>query len=100
MKFMQRSNLHVDVLKQKLAPKLYEYVEKAKEELAYGWYIDLPHNQDSIDVNIEYHLRMLVARMTAKMFMGNPTCRNLEWLKVAVDFSLNLASYNLTLKNV
>ncbi|KAJ5096591.1 hypothetical protein N7456_007312 [Penicillium angulare] len=53
---------------------------------------------DWIEVNIGHHLRSLIARMTAKTFMGNPTCRDPEWLKIAVDFSLNLASYNFTVK--
>ena len=43
MQFLFHSNLHLDVLKKKLTPELYNYVDKAKEELAYGWHRDLPH---------------------------------------------------------
>ena len=43
MQFLYHSNLHLDVLKKKLIPDLYNYVDKAKEELVYGWERDLPH---------------------------------------------------------
>ncbi|KAJ5657926.1 cytochrome P450 [Penicillium longicatenatum] len=98
MQFLFHSNLHLDVLKKKLTPELYDYVNKAKEELAYGWHRDLPHNHDWTEIPIEHHLRMLVARMTAKVFMGNPTCRDPEWLKISVDFSVDLFTTAFTIK--
>ena len=33
---------------------------------------------------------MLVARATAKVFLGHPTCRDSEWLRLSVDFSVSL----------
>ena len=33
---------------------------------------------------------MLVARMTAKVFMGKPVCRDPEWLKISIDFSIDM----------
>jgi len=41
--FLLDSHLHVDVIKKKLNPELYAYVEKAKEEMDYGWKLDVPH---------------------------------------------------------
>lgn len=41
---------------------------------------------------------MLVARMTAKVFMGHPVCRDNEWLKISVDFSVDLFTTAFTLK--
>jgi ent-kaurene oxidase len=43
MDFLLHSNLHLDVLKKNLTPELYKFVDKAKEELAFGWHLDLPH---------------------------------------------------------
>jgi cytochrome P450 len=35
-------------------------------------------------------MRMLVARMSAKIFLGHPACRNPAWLKLSIDFSITL----------
>ncbi len=32
---------------------------------------------------------MLVARMSAKIFLGEPACRDLEWLRVSLDFTID-----------
>ncbi|PWY88591.1 cytochrome P450, partial [Aspergillus sclerotioniger CBS 115572] len=107
MQFLYHSNLHLDVLKKKLTPELYTYVDKAKEELVYGWERDLPHTDadyfcfNSIEwtpVPIEHLLRMLVARMTAKVFMGAPTCRDPDWLRISIDFSVDLFTTAFTIK--
>ncbi|ODA81013.1 hypothetical protein RJ55_03974 [Drechmeria coniospora] len=98
MEFLFRSNLHLDVLKMKLTPELYRFVDEAKEELAYGWHRDLPRADDWTEVNIEHRMRMLVARMTAKVFMGEPTCRDPEWLKISNDFSVDLFTTAFTIK--
>ncbi|PCG93869.1 Cytochrome P450 [Penicillium occitanis (nom. inval.)] len=96
MDFLLHSNLHLDV--PKLIPELYKFVDKAKEELAFGWHLDLPHTDDWTEVSIEHHLRKLVARMTAKVFMGNPTCRNPEWLEISIEFSVDLFTTAFTVK--
>ncbi|KAL4905009.1 hypothetical protein BDW74DRAFT_178574 [Aspergillus multicolor] len=98
MQFLYHSNLHIDVLKKKLTPNLYPYVDKAKEEMVYGWERDLPHTDDWTPIPIEHHLRKLVARMTAKVFMGSPTCRDPEWLRISVDFSVDLFTTAFTIK--
>ncbi|KAJ5101066.1 hypothetical protein N7456_007118 [Penicillium angulare] len=98
MQFLFHSNLHLDVLKKKLTPELYKYVDKARRELAFGWKKDLPQADDWTEVPIEHHLRTLVARMTAKVFMGSPTCRDPEWLKISVDFSVDLFTTAFTIK--
>ncbi|RAH55104.1 cytochrome P450 [Aspergillus piperis CBS 112811] len=98
MQFLYHSNLHLDVLKKKLIPDLYNYVDKAKEELVYGWERDLPHTDEWTLVSIEHHLRMLVARMTAKVFMGAPTCRDPDWLRISIDFSVDLFTTAFTIK--
>lgn len=49
-------------------------------------------------INIEYVMRMLVARMTAKIFMGEPVCRDPEWLKISIDFSIDMFKTTFGLK--
>lgn len=43
-------------------------------------------------------MRMLVARMSAKIFMGYPACRNLDWLKLSIDFSIDLFTAAFSLR--
>jgi len=43
-----------------------------------------------MEVDIQNIIRMLVARATAKVFLGYPTCRDSEWLHLSVDFSVSL----------
>lgn len=40
--FLMHSNLHANVLKQKLIPELWKWVDKAADEMAYGWSLDIP----------------------------------------------------------
>lgn len=35
-------------------------------------------------------MRMCVARMSAKIFLGHPACRDMEWLNLSIDFSIDL----------
>lgn len=34
-------------------------------------------------------LQRLVARMTSRVFVGTPTCRNPEWLRLSIDFTID-----------
>ncbi|KAI0482757.1 cytochrome P450 [Xylariaceae sp. FL0804] len=98
MDFLKHSDLHVKVLKNKLIPELYKYTDLAQVELAYGWHLDVPQSDEWTEVFIEHILRMLVARMTAKVFMGSPVCRDPEWLRISIDFSVDLFTTAFTMK--
>ena len=43
-------------------------------------------------------MRMLVARMSAKVFMGYPACRNEEWLKISIAFTIDMFVAAFTLR--
>ncbi|KXX73114.1 Ent-kaurene oxidase [Madurella mycetomatis] len=96
--FLHHSNLHIDVLKKKMQPELYKYVDMAKEEMEYGWNIELPQTDDWTEVCMEKVLRTLVARMTAAVFLGSPTCRDPQWLKISIEFSVDLFTTAFTMK--
>lgn len=42
---MTESNLHFRVIQNKLTAELPKYLDIAKEELDYGWNIEVPHSQ-------------------------------------------------------
>ncbi|CAN8100048.1 unnamed protein product [Discula destructiva] len=98
VEFLIHSNLHVKVLREKLIPELWKFVDMARVEMVHGWDLDVPEVNDWEAVNIEYVMRMLVARMTAKIFMGHPVCRDPEWLKISIDFSIDMFKTTFGLK--
>ncbi|KAF1994165.1 cytochrome P450 [Amniculicola lignicola CBS 123094] len=87
---MIESDLHFRVIQNKLAPELSKYLDIAKTELEYGWAIDIPQPVEWQEVDVQQMMRMLVARMSSKIFLGHPACRNLEWLQLSIDFSIDM----------
>lgn len=43
--FLNRSDLHAQVMKRKLAPELSKFLKIASKELDYGWNIDVPKTE-------------------------------------------------------
>lgn len=43
-------------------------------------------------------MRNLVARMSAKIFMGYPACRDEEWLKISIEFTIDMFVAAFTLR--
>ncbi|KAI4597404.1 hypothetical protein KJ359_004510 [Pestalotiopsis sp. 9143b] len=84
------SDLHVHVLSRKLNPDLPRYVQLAYDEFEYGWDKDVPQPEEWTKVDIQNSMRMLVARMSAKAFVGEPTCRDPVWLGLTLNFSMDL----------
>lgn len=70
----------------------------ALEELNYGWDKDMPNPSEWTEVDIQQAMRMLVARMSAKVFVGNPTCRDPRWLGLTINFSMDLFLAGFTLR--
>ncbi|POS70322.1 hypothetical protein DHEL01_v211284 [Diaporthe helianthi] len=87
--FLNRSDLHAQVMKRKLTPELSKFLKIASKELDYGWNLDIPQTEDWAEVDIQQISRMLVARMSARMFIGLPACRDAEWIKVTIDYTMD-----------
>ncbi|KAG8156340.1 hypothetical protein KVR01_013792 [Diaporthe batatas] len=87
--FLNRSDLHVQVMKRKLAPELSKFLKIASQELDYGWDLDVPQPEDWAEVDVQQISRLLVARMSARIFLGLPACRDPEWIKVSLDYTMD-----------
>ncbi|KAK3951399.1 cytochrome P450 [Pseudoneurospora amorphoporcata] len=102
--FLLTNNLHVDVLRKKLTPELWKFIDSASTELSHGWDISLPlrdlatNGNEWVKIDFERTVRDLVARMTAKVFLGDPACRDETWLGISVDFSIDLFTASFTMK--
>ncbi|KAK2598781.1 hypothetical protein N8I77_012168 [Diaporthe amygdali] len=86
------------VLKDKLIPELWKYVDMARDEWAYSWLLEPSDTTKWVGVNLEYTVRMLVARLTATVFMGHPVCRDPEWLKISLELSVDMFKTTVRLK--
>jgi hypothetical protein len=110
MNIILRNNLHFRTLVEKVTPNLNFLTRPLQEELDYAVEKDLPEceskistaphytQQDSlitlaIDqwVSIKpYHVILrLVSRISARIFLGLPLCRNEEWLEISTEFTEN-----------
>jgi ent-kaurene oxidase len=74
----------------RLSPEVSKYIDMAHEEFIYAWSIDMPDPPTWTEVDIQQAIRTLVARMSAKVFVGHPTCRDPQWLDLTMNFSVDL----------
>ncbi|CAG9982017.1 unnamed protein product [Clonostachys byssicola] len=98
--FLHYSNLHVQVMKRELSPKLSKYLEWAAEEVNYAWHIDVPEADDWVEVDIQEVVRKLVARMSARIFLGQSAARDEDWINVSVDFTIDAFTTAFVLRMV
>lgn len=98
MEFAMETNLHIRVLSNKLTPELSRYLDISRSELEYAWDLEVPQADDWTEVDIQHILRMLIARMTGRIFMGIPACRDPEWINLTIDFAIHLFTAAFSLK--
>ncbi|KAI0809657.1 cytochrome P450 [Xylaria sp. FL0064] len=92
------SRLHVRTVQSTIATDLKKYLDIAKGELDYAWGLHIPNAQDWQEIGISKAVKILVARMSAKVFVGHPACRNEQWLKVSVGYTMDVFKTAFTLR--
>lgn len=80
------SHLSHAVVKTKLVPRLPGFIPIIEEELNHGFEREFPDCKDrwvNIDLNnVALHV---ISRITARLFVGFPLCRNEDWIKLNED---------------
>ncbi|RAL64941.1 hypothetical protein DID88_001532 [Monilinia fructigena] len=62
-----------------------------QDELEYATIKDLPDCEDKWVMIRPYHsILRLVSRISARIFLGLPLCRNEEWLEISTEFTENV----------
>ncbi|GIC94709.1 cytochrome P450 [Aspergillus udagawae] len=82
--------LHTYVLQTELTPRLGNLIHIVKSELDFALARELPSNltvDDWTPVCIYDVILRIVARISARIFVGLPTCRNEEWLNLSIHFT-------------
>jgi cytochrome P450 len=71
-----------------LTPNLGSLISTIEEELQFAIKQEMPSiHEDWKDVSIYDIILHLVARISARVFVGQPTCRNQEWLDTSIRFT-------------
>ncbi|KAF2704104.1 cytochrome P450 monooxygenase-like protein [Pleomassaria siparia CBS 279.74] len=90
MNIILKSNLHFRALQEKLTPNLNKLTGPMIDELNYAIRMELPECKDQWVAMKPYHsILRLVARVSARIFLGQPLCRNEEWLEISTEFTEN-----------
>lgn len=87
---MRTSDLHRRALQRKLTPSLGTLIPSLKDELEYAMKMDVPKAEDWTPIRINEQTVKIVARISARIFVGPELCRNPEWLYLSIHFTKNL----------
>jgi len=85
------SNLHFRLLQTRLTPNLGSMVMRMRDEMEFAMKTDFPNCKDDWIAIKPYHdILRIVARISARVFLGLPFCRNEEWLETSVEYTENV----------
>ncbi|KAI1465653.1 cytochrome P450 [Daldinia caldariorum] len=91
MHVILRNNLHFRTLQVKLTPNLNSLTKPMQEEVNFAVEKELSDSEDEWVTIEPYHTVLdLVARVSARIFLGKPMCRNSEWLEISTQFTENV----------
>ncbi|KAI0008536.1 cytochrome P450 monooxygenase [Xylariaceae sp. FL0662B] len=92
-------DLHTRIIQQKLTPALSSLIPVMKSELDFALGAEFPDCKDRwVDVQIFEILSRIVARISARIFLGADVCRNEKWLATSVQYTENIGMVAMTLR--
>ncbi|KAL0262791.1 hypothetical protein SLS55_001764 [Diplodia seriata] len=97
------SDLHSKVLQTKLTPSLGSIIPIVKDELDFALKKETPDCKETgagkwVEVQINAILLKIVARISARVFLGEKGCRNEEWLATSIEYTENVFRTVMTLR--
>jgi cytochrome P450 len=91
MNIILKNNLHFRTLQEKLTPNLNYLTAAMQDELNFAVKKDLPECEDNWVAIKPYHsILRLVSRISARIFLGLPLCRDERWLEISTEFTENV----------
>ncbi|KAI1470986.1 cytochrome P450 [Daldinia caldariorum] len=98
---MLESDLPTRVIQQKLTPNLLAAVPKMKDELEYALEVEVPNCQDEwVSVQVFDLLCRIIARVSARVFLGLVICRNERWFEICMRYTENVHLLVMTMRMV
>ncbi|KAF2492149.1 cytochrome P450 [Lophium mytilinum] len=77
-------------VKADLTPGLARLTDAIDEEVKHGISTELPQSTDWTAIKLSPKLLRMVAMISGRVFIGPDNCRNESWIKIAVDYTLNV----------
>lgn len=91
MDIILKNNLHFRTLQEKLTPNLNHLTAPMQDELNYAIVKDLPEcDGEWVAIKPYYSILRLVSRISARIFLGKPLCRDERWLEISTEFTENV----------
>ncbi|KAF3480659.1 P450 monooxygenase No.2 [Arthroderma uncinatum] len=95
------SDLHTRMLQTKLTPNLGSFVSVIESELQLALDLEVPKDLDEFKVVSVYDIVLrIVARISARVFIGEPACRNEEWLSTSIHYTENVFTTVMILRRL
>ena len=95
------SDLHTRVLQTKLTPILATTIPTMIDEMDFAMESEIPDCNDKwVPVHIQEILLRIVARTSARIFVGPDLCRNEEWLSTSINYTENIFETVITLRGI
>ncbi|KAI0741599.1 cytochrome P450 [Daedaleopsis nitida] len=90
---------HIDIIKDKLMRSLVAVVPDVIDELSVAVPEHIPvQGDDWVTINVMDTTLQIVARMSNRVFVGLPICRNQEFLNLAIRFTIDIITDNALAK--
>jgi len=87
-----QNNVVVDTVKVKLTQSLAMVTGPVNEENALAIAELFPETDEWQEINFVHKAQWLTSRVTSRVFLGLPLCRDPAWLKIAIDFTVQVMS--------
>ena len=87
MNLILRSNLHFRMIQTKLTPMLGSLTGPMEEEVNFSLDSHFPRSEEWTTIKPYHTILELVARTSARVFVGLPLCRTEKWLEISTQFT-------------
>ncbi|EJF59354.1 cytochrome P450 [Dichomitus squalens LYAD-421 SS1] len=94
-------NFHVPIIRDQLTRSLGSALPEVIEELSIALPQCIPGtSSDWVSVNVSHVSQKLITRASSRIFVGQPLCRNEDYLKIALDFTMDVVNDRLTMSKM
>lgn len=87
MNLILRSNLHFRMIQTKLTPMLGLLTGPMEEEVNFAMNNHFHRSEEWTTIKPYHTILDLVARTSARVFVGLPLCRTTKWLEISTQFT-------------
>ena len=87
---LMTTDIHYRMIRGRLTPNLTPIMNVLDEEIPFGFQHDIPAcDRDWASFNVYHTILKLVARTSARSFVGPEFCRSPEWLEIVTQYTEN-----------